>query len=166
MEELNKVIYSMVTDNNSHSFYSESNFERITWEDVIDNLNRSVTENLWVKHLDNYGVVTHDVRDLVKTYPIRNILREYFPEKYISSHLYASFTEKSQTFGKHNDFMPVLVWQCIGITRWIVYDEQTTTYDLKPGNLLYIPQGMYHETIPITPRASISYGIEEKRPGD
>lgn len=149
-----------------HKFCKDDSFERITWEDVIDNIDRNVCEGAFppLKLRDNLGIVSHDTRDILKTYPIRQLIMDTRPNIHPTCHLYASLTSISETFGKHDDFMDVIIWQCIGITRWTIYDEKVYQYDLKPGEFLYIPMGMFHDTTPVTPRASISFGLENRPP--
>jgi len=146
-----------------HKFLRDDSFEKLTWEDVIDNLDRTITEDLHYKSRDNYGIVTHDTRDILKIYPVLNKIKECLPGVEITTHLYTSFTSISKTFGKHNDVMDVVIWQCIGTTHWTIYDDKTFNYRLKPGEFLYIPKEMYHDTTPITPRSSVSFGIEHFR---
>lgn len=163
MEKVSK-IEDLFLPSNHHKFFKDDSFNRITWEEVIDNIDRNVCENLKpelkVKH--NLGIVTHDTRDLLKTYTIKNLITKSRPHINPTCHLYVSLTSISETFGKHDDFMDVIIWQCLGVTRWTIYDDQTFQYDLKPGEFLYIPMGMFHDTVPITPRASISFGLETR----
>lgn len=148
-----------------HKFFKDGNnsFERITWEEVIDNIDRNVCESEFpIKTRNNLGMVIHDTRDMLKTYPLRQLITKIRPHIHPTCHLYVSLTSISETFGKHNDLMDVIIWQCIGITQWTIYDKEVYQYDLKPGEFLYIPMGMYHDTTPITPRASISFGLENR----
>jgi ribosomal protein L16 Arg81 hydroxylase len=144
-----------------HKFYKDDSFEKITWDEVITNIDVTVCQETRppLKILDNLGIVSHDTTDMLKTYPIRDLIKKYRSNIDFTVHLYVSLTSVSNTFGKHNDFTDVIIWQCLGITRWTIYDKQTVQYDLKPGEFLYIPRNMFHDTIPITPRASISFGL-------
>lgn len=72
--------------------------------------------------------------------------------------LYFSFLPGIESHGIHCDVTDVHIWQQQGITQWTVYDKQKYTYNLMPGDILYIPKGMYHDTIPITARAGLSFG--------
>jgi hypothetical protein len=46
----------------------------------------------------------------------------------------------------------------IGETKWIVEDQE---YILKPNEVLYISEGLMHEAIPNSPRASITLSLEK-----
>jgi len=154
-------IEELFLPSNHHKFYKDTSFEVISWDDVVHNIDITVCEETRppLKILDNLGIVSHDTTDILKTYPIRNLIKKYRPNIDPTVHLYISLTSVSNTFGKHNDFTDVIIWQCLGVTRWTIYDTQTIQYDLKPGEFLYIPMGMFHDTTPITPRASISFGL-------
>jgi len=149
-----------------HKFFRDTSIERVTWEEVIDNIDRNVCEDVFPEIIlkDNLGVVCHDTRDMLKSYPIRQAIKKTRPHVNPTCHLYVSLTSVSHTFGKHDDFMDVLIWQCLGITRWTIYDDEVVQYDLKPGEFLYIPMGMFHDTTPLTPRASLSFGLEARPP--
>ena len=161
--EVVKTLNELILPSKHHKFLKDDSFERLTWEEVIDNIDRNISENLYpeIKVKKNFGLVTHDIRDLLKVYPLRKTIQDDRPHlKRLTTHLYISLTSISETFGKHNDFMDVVIWQCLGITKWTIYDEKVYEYNLKPGEFLYIPMGMFHDTTPVTPRASISIGLE------
>ena len=147
-------------DINKHKFFGKLNHPILTWDEVIFNLNNNLVSDGFVKILDNFGFVTHDAETIEKVNNINKIFEELFPNNCVTAHLYASLTEISGTFGKHNDDIPVFIWQGIGITRWTVYEDKDYVYDLMPGEMLYVPKEVYHKAEPITPRVGISFGIE------
>jgi ribosomal protein L16 Arg81 hydroxylase len=149
-------------DANKHKFFGKIDYPVLTWDEVIFNFNENIVSDGFVTILDNYGLVTHDAEKIKKVNDVSPLFQQLFPSNHISSHLYISLTEISKTFGKHNDDVSVFFWQCIGITRWTVYEDISYVYDLMPGELLYIPKEVYHNTQPITPRAGVSFGIELK----
>jgi hypothetical protein len=148
-----------LTETPHHKYYQDFSHERPTWEEIIDNLDRNISDNLKFKSTDNFGFAIHDTRDILQVYPLLKKIQFQFPSLHVSSHLYVSLSKSSETLGKHRDVMDVIVWQCIGITHWEIYDDKLYEYNLKPGDFLYIPKKMYHNTTPITPRVSISFGI-------
>jgi ribosomal protein L16 Arg81 hydroxylase len=152
----------MLTDTDRHQFIGKIDFPTLTWDEVIFNFNKNVVENTDYKLMDNFGFVTHQTEHNRKIYKIGDELQKIFPNNSITAHLYVSFLEISKTFGRHNDNSHVFFWQCIGITQWKVWDDKEYTYNLMPGEVLYVPAGMDHDTKPITPRAGISFGIELK----
>lgn len=153
-----------VQEIHKHELIGKIDFPTLTWDEVIFNFNKNVVENTDYKIMNNFGFVTHQTRHNKKVCAVGEELQRLFPTNNISAHLYASFLEVSHTFGRHNDYQHVFFWQCIGITKWTVWDDKEYTYYLLPGELLYIPAGMDHDTKPVTPRAGISFGIELDNP--
>jgi ribosomal protein L16 Arg81 hydroxylase len=148
-------------DANKHRFFGKIDYPVLTWDEVIRNLNENIISSGFVEVLDNLGFVTHDAEKIKKTSDVSTFIQQLFPNRRISAHLYFSLLEISKTFGKHNDDVPVFFWQCIGTTRWTIHENKDYVYDLMPGELLYIPEKVYHNTQPLTPRAGISFGIEQ-----
>jgi len=149
-----------IQDIHKHQFLGNSDFPRLTWDEVIFNFNKSVVNNLPYRTMNNFGFVTHDNKCNTKVCAVAEEIQKLFPTNEITAHLYVSLTEISNTFGRHNDLEPLFIWQCIGITRWYVWDDKEYTYDLMPGDFLYIPARMDHNTKPITPRAAVSFGVQ------
>ena len=143
-----------------HKFYHKSDYILPTWDSIINNIDNNVKENSHIKIMNNFGIVTHETLDIVEIRPIFKLLKERYPHLTTSAHAYISFSSKSFTFGKHKDNTDVWVWGCIGVTKWTVFDEEIYEYHLHPGDIIYIPKGMYHDTQPITPRVSISFGVD------
>ena len=150
-----------VQDIHKHQFLGKIDFPTLTWDEVIFNFNKNVTEDRDYKIMNNFGFVTHNTRHNRKVRAVGEEIQKLFPTNNISAHLYTSFLEVSETFGRHNDYQHVFFWQCIGITRWSVWEnDKEHIYRLMPGEMLYVPVGMDHDTKPVTPRAGISFGIE------
>lgn len=143
-----------------HKFYEKSDYSLPTWDSIINNVDVNIRKNLPVKIMNNFGIVTHDTLDIVEIHPILKILQKKYSNLTTSAHAYISFSSKSSTFGKHKDDTDVWVWGCIGITKWTVFDDEIHKYYLHPGDIIYVPRGMYHDTKPITPRVSISFGVD------
>lgn len=73
--------------------------------------------------------------------------------------LYFSFIPGTETHGIHRDVTDVYHWQQQGVTKWTVYDTTGKhTYNLMPGDIIYVPAGMYHDTTPLTARAGLTFG--------
>ena len=53
--------------------------------------------------------------------------------------------------------MDVYFWQIQGSTKW---EFDSLSYILNPGDLIYVPRGVYHSVFPLTPRVGISFGAE------
>jgi mannose-6-phosphate isomerase-like protein (cupin superfamily) len=112
-----------------------------------------------VKVLDNFGFVTHNAELIEKVKSIRDNIHLKRPEEPIcSAHLYISLTSISSTFGWHKDTTDVFFVQLLGKMKWEI--ENDYEYILTPGDMIYVEKSIWHNTIPITPRAGVSIGFE------
>ena len=102
----------------------------------------------------------HDAEKIEKVQIVINELQKIFPNNKISAHAYFSFLTGAGTFGRHNDNEDVLNWQVIGNTKWTIWDKEAKQYILEPGDFIYIPKKMDHNTEVLMPRASVSFGVE------
>jgi ribosomal protein L16 Arg81 hydroxylase len=132
-----------------------------TWELVIGNLDACPEDVVYL--MDNLGAVAPHVA--LKQYePILSVaeqLSKEYNDAPVTAQTMISFTSRSSTYGKHVDDVDVYILQALGILEIIVWeDEQEHVYQLKPGDMIHIPAGLYHSTKPLSPRVSISYGIE------
>jgi ribosomal protein L16 Arg81 hydroxylase len=51
-----------------------------------------------------------------------------------------------------------------GYTLWQVEGRKRNFEKvLEPGELIYVPRGMWHNTSPMTPRAGLSFGSEDRK---
>jgi ribosomal protein L16 Arg81 hydroxylase len=144
-----------------HFVDSRLDFFLPTWQNVIDNLNACQGEAVY--HTDTMGVIVHEVRhkDYTPVQEMAAMLSHEYNNAPVSAHTYISFTDQSKTFGKHVDDLDVYFLQALGQTQFTVWEEdQEFVYTLKPGDMLHIPAGLYHDTKPLTPRVGISYGVE------
>lgn len=62
---------------------------------------------------------------------------------------------------KHKDDWDVVFIQVVGDSTWNIYSDQknenpTQSEQIKPGDVIFIPKGVYHEVYALTPRAGIS----------
>ena len=72
-----------------------------------------------------------------------------------------SFTTKEPTTGKHNDPIDVIYSQFIGSAIWTIYNEEgSESFQLNPGDIIYVPKSVMHEVTSISPRAALSFMFE------
>jgi ribosomal protein L16 Arg81 hydroxylase len=135
-----------------------------SWQNVIDNLDscfrRSPDDILY---LPKMGMVVHNVlhHEYMQTLDLGDELSHIHNGRSVSVHTYISFSKDSETFGKHRDDVDVYFLNAIGETEFTVWEDDVEyVYTLEPGDLLYIPKGLWHSTRPLTPRVGLSYGIE------
>jgi hypothetical protein len=144
----------------THFFFDGVMPKLFDWENVVDEIDRSIKVKSKIRVLPNFGMILHEAENIKG---VDFLLKEYskldssIPS---SAHCYISFSEKSDTFGRHKDTSDVLFWQALGSTKWIVEDDKIYEYKLCPGDVIYIPSGLYHTVIPLTPRVGISLGLD------
>jgi len=116
--------------------------------------------------IDNFSVHSQGTHKLAKS------IEDLFDAN-CDMHVYCSL-EKSSSFGIHCDRPPNFIVQIMGETEWKVFDKvQEGQYNsnniteqeagevliqtiLRPGDMLYIPERMYHQALPFEKRISIS----------
>lgn len=144
----------------THKHYKDLPFPCLTWDEVFWNIDQNVCAGSVIEEQQNYGLITHNAHLIKKTQPILELVKQADPTREWTAYMHLSLCTKSFTLGKHKDQADVWFWQTIGKTRWIVFDQEIHVYELSPGEMLYIPHGMYHDTKPLTPRVGISFGLE------
>jgi len=120
-----------------------------SWDEIIKNLQYSIDNELPVEKKEDF-VVCHDA------YLIKEVMKMMGKLKASSAHLYINFYPKTDTFGKHDDFVDVIFWQVQGKTLWEVNKKK---YTLNPGDIICIPKLVMHDVKPLTIRAGISFSI-------
>ena len=124
----------------------------ITWEELLMNFSNCVVNNKLIKVRNPGFFISHNADEIEKIKPIMKKL------KVNTAHLYMNIAISIQGLGKHKDSMDVYFLQCQGKTKWII--EEKNVYILEPGDLLFVPKNVWHEVIPLTPRAGISMSKE------
>ena len=132
-----------------------------SWEDIIKDLDINLRENESnVRVLPYLGFVTHNGNRIESVANITKEVQKLFPEKHtFTQHIYISMMSNSQNFGRHKDTMSVCIISAQGKITYIVEDEEEITYDLEPGDMLFVPEGMYHTPVVSEPRAIVSIGF-------
>jgi len=146
--------------NKNHVLLPKINSEFFEWQSLINLFDDNVKMNRPIKDTGNLGFVIHDAEKIEKVKIVADEIQKLFPNNKISAHAYFSFLTGAGTFGKHNDNEDVLNWQVIGNTKWTIWDKETKEYILEPGDFIYVPKGMDHNTEVLMPRASVSFGLE------
>ena len=121
---------------------------QVSWTDVIDKLNHEVHNNT-AKIMGTTYVLHNDYRP--------NTLQKAYDEVLSDEgemHIYVSLTSDSPTFGKHKDTDDVLIVQAIGKMQYFIENKWVT---LVAGDYLYIPKGIYHTPVVLTPRVTLSF---------
>lgn len=162
----------------SHRLIPNNSDMLLSWDEIFhmlafhyqhDLLRRSTSKKLTQKEQDQYLVSvagTYILSDL----QVHNEDRILPLIRHVTNHanidlklkdvgLYFSLLPGTETHGIHRDVTDVYHWQQQGVTQWTVYDiTGKYTYNLTPGDMIYVPAGMYHNTTPITARAGLTFG--------
>ena len=129
-------------------FIREYNMNVLNWTEAFLNYDNSVRNNKKIKFSYPGFFVSHEGHEIEK---VKDVLKDL---KCSIAHLYFNISTKAETFGKHKDTMDVYFWQCQGVTKWIIEDKDEVI--LNPGDLIYIPKGINHNVIPLSPRLGVS----------
>jgi mannose-6-phosphate isomerase-like protein (cupin superfamily) len=135
-------------------YYYKKNFDKkvLDWQTLLNNFNQSLIEGKQIKHNPIGFFVSHEAHKIPQ---LKKVLKKLDCK---IAHLYFNITNTSKTFGKHKDNVDVWFWNCQGQTKWVMEDKES--FILNPGDLIFVSKGIYHEVIPLTPRAGISMSKE------
>jgi len=73
------------------------------------------------------------------------------------------FSYVSQVGDTHADKEDVFIMGLHGKTIYKVFDNEIKEYEVKKGDLIFIPKGLKHKVIAMTPRIIISIGFHGRR---
>ena len=144
-----------------------------SWEEIFAEFDREYKIHLETgnkdifKYQERLGFVLHEMQAIpIVNQILRDISRSHNIRKnqHFTALGYISLSSESATYGRHNDVMDVWCWQMTGYTLWKVEGRKRNFEKvLEPGELIYVPRGMWHDTKPMTPRAGLSFGSEDMR---
>jgi mannose-6-phosphate isomerase-like protein (cupin superfamily) len=118
-----------------------------TWDEINKNIEESKSSGGSFRRIGGCFTTTVDGHTMKSAEAVLGILG------LTVAHIYVSTAKGNHGFGKHNDTEDVYFWQCQGSTKWIT---DLGEYTLEPGDVIYVPAGVNHEVISLTPRAGIS----------
>lgn len=92
---------------------------------------------------------------------VRTICEEAYALKLRNLHTYSTVMAESYVFKSHKDPHSIMLVQCIGMTSY--HFEDGTIHQLKEGDGLYIPRGIFHAPQVFGPRVTFSYNWHYRR---
>lgn len=144
--------------------FKNTNMPTVTWDDVFVELEKSAhtgtlnyrgkDQILWVLIRRAHNI--KHVKGLVEKY------KTIRPDLVCSAHCYVSFSSIATGLGRHKSKSDVLFWEIIGDVQWTIETkfQGDITFKMSPGDVIYVPSGMHHHVIPLSPRAGISLGLD------
>ena len=158
---MNNVMNNIFNSSSSHKYIKKFLTKVPDWKKIISNIDLNIQNKQSIKSLFNYGIVLHEIFNIEEVDFILNEIKNNNPNYSYSAHAYVSLSKESKTFGKHKDESDVWYWQCIGSTQWKIFEfNENISYILEPGDIIYIPRGIFHDVIPLSPRVGISFGLD------
>jgi cupin superfamily acireductone dioxygenase involved in methionine salvage len=156
------------------------------WEDFIENLdyNYSKTKNKTINIKDD-RFITSNIQIYNSLDPIvfhcfnyktKKLFLKYFKNKNIIKNILSkeptaiksiiNFVGGEQNYWIHSDDHDVISWHCIGNIKWEFFNSEfdVEPYDtviLEPGDVLHVPQGVYHKVNADGPRASLVFAYHD-----
>ena len=136
-----------------------------TWSDILEDIDLNYSDGSLIKTMNNFGFVTHRGRRMPQVDKLCNTIQQYNrpTAQPLSAHVYISLLSSSQTFGRHCDKSDVVFVQALGRTHYTVEQDGNFEYILEPGDMLYIPNGVYHTPTPLSPRVGLSLGFDDAK---
>jgi len=133
-----------------------------SWDDVFINLQNSIEEQSPIKTIPKFTIITHNGHTHLKlASEFLNEIKKLNPALNASAHVYIGLTKFSESFGKHKDDSDVFFWQIIGNTNWKVSSlSGLKEHVLEVGDVIYVPNNMFHEVTSLGPRVGISLGLD------
>jgi len=152
---------NIFNSSSSHKYIKKFLTRVPDWKKIISNIDLNIQYKISTKSLPGGGIVLHDIFNIEEVEFILNEIKNNNPNNNYSHHVYISLSKKSKTFGRHKDKFDVWYWQCIGSTQWKIFESnENISYILEPGDIIYVPRGIFHDVIPLSPRVGISFGLD------
>jgi hypothetical protein len=161
--------YLNARNNEDYYHFGKVSVPTPDWVDILQEFDREYKIHLYnndkeiFKYQDRLGFVLHQSQQI----PIVGKFLEavskshHRDRQHFTALTYISLSTESATYGRHSDVMDVWCWQMTGYTLWKIEGRYRNFEKvLEPGELVYVPRGMWHDTKPMTSRAGLSFGSE------
>ena len=127
------------------------NNNTISWDEAFYNLNDSISKNESVVAIGGF-FISHNAERISLVQDVLNDLECKV------AHLYIGIEVKNPGFGAHSDDVDVWFWQNKGVSKWDFNNGDS--YTLDEGDLIYVPEGVYHKVSSFVARFGISMSRE------
>ena len=127
------------------------NNNTISWDEAFYNLNDSISKNESVVAIGGF-FISHNAERISLVPDVLNDL------KCEVAHLYIGIEVKNIGLAAHSDDVDVWFWQNKGVSKWDFNNGDS--YTLDEGDLIYVPEGVYHKVSSVVARFGISMSRE------
>jgi len=147
-----------------------------TWQDFINHLNFAFKDKNFKGGNEGSKEIVNGVNFWQKlTLTVENPSIEYYKylneyinkfkeihsNRYQNSFVVISFTDAEPTTSRHCDPVDVFYLQGVGSVVWSIYkNDIIEEHILNPGDVIFVPSGIDHEIMSLSPRAAISFMFE------
>ena len=144
-----------------HQLYKNFWGDLPSFVEVLSDLETNLKQPNSSQHIGDMGFVTWKGERIPRIAEMLSDIQALRPDDVCTAHIYISVVSFSKTFGRHEDFSDVFYIQGEGKTDWLIEDAgQTHHYVLEKGDMVYVPNRMFHTPTPLSPRYGISIGFD------
>lgn len=152
IENLN---YKANSETKSHGFTTEKRIQDVV---IYNNL------DLFVSHAAEDG----DIHGFPQLQSFIDYFKKDFGFDFFNIKSLINFVGGEADYWIHSDEHDVISWHCIGEVEWKIYKDgpnsEPISFKLNPGDLLFCPQGIFHEIVAKEPRASLVFDFNPANP--
>lgn len=95
---------------------------------------------------------------------VKEYLNEELETKIVDADFFVSFTKKTTSIPPHKDDHNTMLWNAVGEIAVNIYQDPNEkpiyAKKLAKNDIIFIPHWVYHEIIPLSARATVSFGLE------
>lgn len=147
-----------------HYVFSDVIKNNLKWEDVITDIDQALLKKYEIKVRFKFGIITHNAEEhIAHVDEFLNAIHKLDPHLNKTAHIYTSLSSQTKDGEFHWDKSEVWYWQTIGDVDVEIANsekENRVTYRLHPGDVIYLPEGVYHRMLSLTPRVGVSLGLD------
>ena len=134
---------------------------RVNWNDVFDRLDYDLTHLDTIKEkprIDELYIGLYKANTTRGN--VKRAVEEVRSDANVNGDIdiYAAFTSTAECIGRHQDDHDVLIVQASGVAE-VSFDDGNVVRML-PGDSLYIPAGVYHDPVALSPRITLSFSYD------
>lgn len=149
--------------------------EQISWNDIITLLDHKSAQSGWSNYMDistnevsttgPFGFWFKDCYDIPVVKNVVDLMASQFPDYQITSEAFMSISRCARSIGLHSEPCDAFYWQGLGKTAWN-FPDQAEGWNgwqvVEEGDMIFVPKYAEHEVEVLTPRFSVSMGVEDR----